>query len=208
MAIIRKKLLEKPAPGAKAMGMNPSGKGKPASKKPAEKPAGKHAVVKPTAKPVAKAPVAKAQTAKPASGAPAAKVPKAPPILNKGALAAKEAAAKRAAEVARIAAEKAEAEAKRPRKLVPATANAIRPGATKQTTAKGKSPQRPPAEVRPLGVLPPESMAKTTKSPAQGFRPSAPLAPVRPGPSNVRPDPGPSQKTSAGQPVRARGDER
>jgi len=175
MAIIRKKLLEKPAPGAKAMGMNPSGKGKPASKKPAEKPAGKHAVVKPTAKPVAKAPVAKAQTAKPASGAPAAKVPKAPPILNKGALAAKEAAAKRAAEAAKIAAEKAEAEAKRPRKLVPATANAIRPGASKQTTAKGKSPQRPPAEVRPLGVLPPESMAKA-KVPVPGMRPGAPIA--------------------------------
>ena len=203
MAIIRKKLLAKPTPpGPKAMGLNPAGKGKPAPKKPAEKTAANKNVVKPAGKTAAKPSPAKS----PAAKAPA--TPKVPPVLNKGALAAKEAAAKRQAEVARIAAEKAEAEAKRPRKLVPATANAIRPGATKQTTAKGKSPQRPPAEVRPLGVLPPESMAKTTKSPAQGFRPSAPLAPVRPGPSNVRPDPGPSQKTSAGQPVRARGDER
>ena len=179
MAIIRKKLLAKPTPpGPKAMGLNPAGKGKPAPKKPAEKTAANKNVVKPAGKTAAKPSPAKSP------------------------------AAKRAAEVARIAAEKAEAEAKRPRKLVPATANAIRPGAAKQTTTKGKSPQRPPAEVRPLGVLPPESMAKTTKSPAQGFRPSAPLAPVRPGASNVRPDPGPSQKTSAGQPVRARGDER
>ena len=203
MAIIRKKLLAKPTPpGPKAMGLNPAGKGKPAPKKPAEKTAANKNVVKPAGKTAAKPSPAKSPAAK------AAATPKVPPVLNKGALAAKEAAAKRQAEVARIAAEKAEAEAKRPRKLVPATANAIRPGATKQTTAKGKSPQRPPAEVRPLGVLPPESMAKTTKSPAQAFRPSAPLAPVRPGPSNVRPDPGPSQKTSAGQPVRARGDER
>ena len=206
MAIIRKKLLAKPTPpGPKAMGLNPAGKGKPAPKKPAEKTAANKNVVKPTGKTAAKPSPAKS----PAAKAPA--TPKVPPVLNKGALAAKEAAAKRQAEVARIAAEKAEAEAKRPRKLVPATANAIRPGAAKQTTTKGKSPQRPPAEVRPLGVLPPESMAKA-KSPVPGFRPNAPvtrpLAPVRPGPSNVRPDPGPSQKTSAGQPVRARGDER
>ena len=41
MAIIRKKLLAKPAPGPKALGLNPAGKGKPAPKKPAEKPAAK-----------------------------------------------------------------------------------------------------------------------------------------------------------------------
>ena len=204
MAIIRKKLLTKPTPpGPKAMGLNPAGKGKPAPKKPAEKAATTSAknVVKPAAKPAAKPSPAKGASAK------AAPAPKTPPVLNKGALAAKEAAAKRAAEVARIAAEKAEAEAKRPRKLVPATANAIRPGAAKQATTKGKAPQRPPAEVRPLGVLPPESMAKA-KTSAPAFRPSAPLAPVRPSPSNVRPDPGLPQKASAGQPVRAKGDER
>src|SRR6516162_5434081 len=170
MAIIRKKLLAKPTPpGPKAMGLNPAGKGKPAPKKPAEKTAANKNVVKPAGKTAAKPSPAKSPAAK------AAATPKAPPILNKGALAAKEAAAKRAAEAAKIAAEKAEAEAKRPRKLVPATANAIRPGASKQTTAKGKSPQRPPAEVRPLGVLPPESMAKA-KVPVPGMRPGAPIA--------------------------------
>src|SRR5215472_9507495 len=121
MAIIRRKLLAKPAPGPKTMGMNPAGKGKPAPKKPAEKAAATKNTVKPAAKPVAKPATAKA----PAKTVP----PKVPAVLNKGALAAKEAAAKRQAEIARIAAEKAEAEAKRPRKLVPATANAIRPGA-------------------------------------------------------------------------------
>jgi len=224
MAIIRKKLLAKPAPGPKTMGMNPAGKGKPAPKKPAEKaaatkggmkPAGKPAV-KPTAANPAKAAnpanPATAKAATPATGkAAGAKVPqpKTPPTLNKGALAAKEAAAKRQAEIARVAAEKAEAEAKRPRKLVPATANAIRPGAAKQTVTKGKSAQRPPAEVRPLGVLPPESMAKA-KVATPGFRPSAPLArpltPTRPGPGDA---PGTPHKASAGAQVRTgKGDER
>src|SRR5262247_1492099 len=92
MAIIRKKLAEKPAPGPKAFGMNPAGKGKPAPKKPAEKPAAKQVAPKPASKPAAKAPVAKAP--------PQPKAPKAPPVLNKGALAAKEAAARRAAEAA------------------------------------------------------------------------------------------------------------
>lgn len=201
MAIIRKKLLAKPAPAPKAMGLTPAGKGKPAPKKPAEKAAPARNVVKPATKPAAKPASAKAQ-AKTAQ-------PKAPPVLNKGALAAKEAAAKRAAEVARIAAEKAEAEAKRPRKLVPATANAIRPGAAKQAVTKGKSQPRPPAEVRPLGVLPPESMAKA-KSTVPGFRPMMPVArpsaPARPGPVDAQ---GTPTKASAGASARtAKGDER
>ena len=201
MAIIRKKLLAKPAPGPKTMGMNPAGKGKPAPKKPAEKAAAAKNAVKPAGKPAAKPAAGKAPAAKPQ--------PKSPPVLNKGALAAKEAAAKRQAEAAKLAAEKAEAYAKRPRKLVPATANAIRPGAAKPAPAKGKAPQRPPAEVRPLGVLPPESMAKT-KSPAPGFRPSVPvtrpLAPARPSPGDSL---GPPHKASAGLPARtAKGDER
>jgi RNA polymerase-binding transcription factor DksA len=235
MAIIRKKLLEKPAPGPKTMGMNPAGKGKPAPKKPAEKAAATKGTMKPAGKPAVKpAPAspasgkpanpASAKPANPAAAKPAnpaaaktaktakpagAKQPKIPPILNKGALAAKEAAAKRQAEIVRVAAEKAEAEAKRPRKLVPATANAIRPGAVKPTVTKGKSSQRPPAEVRPLGVLPPESMAKA-KVPTPGFRPSAPLArplaPTRPSPGDAL---GTPHKASAGAPVRtARGDER
>jgi len=201
MAIIRRKLLAKPAPGPKTMGMNPAGKGKPAPKKPAEKAAATKNTVKPAAKPVAKPATAKA----PAKTVP----PKVPAVLNKGALAAKEAAAKRQAEIARIAAEKAEAEAKRPRKLVPATANAIRPGAAKQPPAKGKVPQRPPAEVRPLGVLPPESMAKA-KSPVPGFRPNAPVTrPLTPARPNSGDSLGPPNKASAGPSVRtAKGDER
>jgi RNA polymerase-binding transcription factor DksA len=218
MAIIRKKLLAKPAPGPKALGLNPAGKGKPAPKKPAEKPAAKpgHAPSAGAQKPAGKVaikPAARAPGAKPGSAPGAPKPPKVPPTLNKGALAAKEAAAKRQAEIARIAAEKAEAEAKRPRKLVPATANAIRPGAAKQVPAKGKAPQRPPAEVRPLGVLPPEAMAKT-KPATPGVRLGPPIArppvPARSAPMNVRPDAaGAANRASAGPSARgARGDER
>src|SRR6185369_15489390 len=177
MAIIRKKLLAKPAPPAGdpprtvgRLGMNPAGKGKPAPKKPAEKaPAATKSTVKPAGKPVAKPSAAKAPAKAPQ--------PNVPPVLNKGALAAKEAAAKRQAEAARIAAEKAEAEAKRPRKLVPATANAIRPGAAKA----------PP-------ILP-------------GTRPAPlarPLAPARPMSTNVRPgdSTGLQAKANAGQAAR------
>jgi RNA polymerase-binding transcription factor DksA len=224
MAIIRKKLLAKPSPapgepmrGAARMGLSPAGKGKPAPKKPAEKPASKPAA-KPAAKP-ASAPVARAGTAKPAAKSPSAKAPaakpqKAPPVLNKGALAAKAMAEARVAAAAKAAAEKAEAEAKRPRKLVPATANAIRPGAAKQALTKGKAQQRPPAEVRPLGVLPPEAMAKS-KPAVPGMRPSAPLArpfaPTRHVPPTVRPGdtPGLPNKASAPSSARpAKGDER
>src|SRR5262245_33078916 len=220
MASIRKKLLAKPAPGmgdparaAARMGLSSAGKGKPAPpahKKPAEKPAAK-AAVKPASKPApaAKAPVAKVPAAKPAAAKPAAKPVKPPAPLNKGALAAKAMAEQRAAAAAKAAAEKAEAEAKRPRKLVPATANAIRPGAAKQAPAKGKSAPKPPAEVRPLGVLPPESMAKA-KPPVPGMRPSAPLArpfaPSRPG-LPVRPGDATTQ-TKAGAVARAKGDDR
>jgi RNA polymerase-binding transcription factor DksA len=189
------------------MGLNPPGKGKPAPKKPAEKPAAKH-VVKPASTPAAKPAGAKPSQPK------APKPPKEPPILNKGALAAKALAAKRQVEAAKLAAQKAEEYAKRPRKLVPATPNAIRPGAAKLPPAKGKAPQRPPAEVRPLGVLPPEAMAKA-KPATPGLRPSAPLArplvPARPTPANTRPGtaPGSAAKASAGVPGRAAmGDER
>ena len=209
MAIIRKKLLAKPAPPAGEpprapgrMGLNPAGKGKPAPKKPAEKAtAATKNSVKPASKPVAKPAAAKA---------PAPKPPKVAPVLNKGALAAKEAAAKRQAEIARIAAEKAEAEAKRPRKLVPATPNAIRPGAAKQAVTKGKAPQRPPAEVRPLGVLPPESMAKA-KTPTPGFRPVMPVTRTPASPPNIRAGDlaGASPKANLAPSARAaRGDER
>ena len=170
MAIARKKIAAKPAVRTRAaMAMKSPGKGKPVEKRPAGKPAAKEAartVVKPAAnsspKPAAK-PAAK-PTGKPATKPPAKPagkpVPKGPPVLNKGA-----AAAKALAEVRAAAAAKAIADAKRPPKLVPATANAIRPGAAKLPPAKGKASQKPPAEVRPLGVLPPEAMAKPRLGP-------------------------------------------
>jgi RNA polymerase-binding transcription factor DksA len=172
--------------------MKSSGKGKPVVKKPAVKPgardiakSGSKTIVKPTAKAAPKSatkPVAKPQ-AKPA----AKPAPKGPPVLNKGAAAAKALAEARAA-----AAAKAIADSKRPPKLVPATANAIRPGSAKATPAKGKASLKPPAEVRPLGVLPPESMAKTRPAPPTSrvvipARPASPpppraAAPVKAGP--------------------------
>src|SRR4029077_8128055 len=108
------------------------------------------------------------------------------PVLNKGA-----AAAKALAEARALAAAKAIADAKRPPKLVPATANAIRPGAAKAAPAKGKASLKTPAEVRPLGVLPPESMAKPKPAPETArvvlrARPVPPppriAVPTKPGP--------------------------
>jgi len=184
MAMIRKKLATKPGLPARAMALSSPGKGKPAGKKPGEKPAAKPApktVVKSSAKPLAK-PAAPAAPKAP-------KAPKSPPPLNKGALAAKAMAEARAAA-------KAAEEAKRPRRLVPATANAIRPGSSRQSPAKGKAAPKPPAEVRPLGVLPPESMARPKPAPA--------LPRVAP---PARPVPPPSRSAT---PVRgaARGDDR
>lgn len=149
MAIQRKKIA---APTrSKELVLKSSGKGKPPARK-SSKP------TKSTGKPAPKG------AAKPAakSGAKPAPKPKGPPVLNKGAAAAKALAEARAA-----AAAKAAEAAKRPPKLVPATANAIRPGAAKATPAKGKAASRPPAEVRPLGVLPPEAMARTKPAPAK-----------------------------------------
>ena len=180
MAIIRRKSATKAAPKGKSMGMKLAGKGKPTGKKPAAKPAKAAAktVVKPVAKvtikPAAKAakPAAKPAAAKGAplvakgvskgaakpagksAAKPAGKGAAKPPVLNAGAAKAKALAEARAAAAA------AEAERKRIPKLVPATPGAIRPGALKTPPAKGKGATRPPAEVRPIGVLPPESMAK------------------------------------------------
>lgn len=189
MASIRHKSAAKAAPKAAAkaspkssalLAGKPAGKGKPVAKKPADKPvkaaakpAGKTVVkpvakvtVKPAAKPAAKpATPAKGAAAKPAAkpaaatakpgGKPAGKgAPAKPPVLNAGAAKAKALAEARAAAAA------AEAERKRIPKLVPATPGAIRPGAAKVVPTKGKSSPKPPAEVRPIGVLPPESMMK------------------------------------------------
>jgi RNA polymerase-binding transcription factor DksA len=150
MAITRRKLSAKSAPRAKSMALQ-SGKAKPAAKKPVAKAPAKPA--KTVVKPVAKAAPKPAPKAKPAA-------PKAPPALNKGAAAAKALAEKRAAE-------RAAAAAKRSPKLVPATPNAVRPGAARAMPAKGKSSPRPAPEVRPLGVLPPEAMAKSRPVPVQ-----------------------------------------
>src|SRR5262245_48809592 len=176
MAIVRKKLAAKPASKPRdSLVLKSPGKGKPAPKKPGAKPPAKDAaktVVKPVLKSNARPP------AKPA--------PKAPPALNKGAAAAKALAEARAA-----AAAKALAESKRVPKLVPATPNAIRPGAARTAPAKGKSAPKPPAEVRPLGVLPPESMAKTKPAPTTSrvvIPPKPPTAPARP-PAPAKPGP-------------------
>jgi DnaK suppressor protein len=61
-----------------------------------------------------------------------------------------------------------------PPRLVPATAEA-RLRAVKPVTGKAKASTRPPAEVRPLGVLPPESIAKPRHAP-----PRPAVAPARP----------------------------
>jgi RNA polymerase-binding transcription factor DksA len=114
--------------------------------------------VKPPAK--AAAPAAKS-AAKPAAKPGSKTAPKAP-VLNAGAAKAKALAEARAAAAA------AEAERKRIPRLVPATPGAIRPGAAKVVPTKGKGSNRPPAEVRPIGVLPPESMAKPKTTPTLG----------------------------------------
>jgi len=151
MATNRKKLTAKSAAPRARSTAHASGKSKPAAKK-AVKPA------KPASKTVVKAAAKAPAKAKPAPKAakPAAKAAPKPPVLNKGALRAKELAMKRAAE-------RAAAEARRAPKLVPATPGAIRPGA-KTAPVKGKAATRPVPEVRPLGVLPPESMAKSRTS--------------------------------------------
>lgn len=219
MAINHKKLASKPVSKTKALVLKSSGKGKPTAKKPAAKPvkAGARTIVKPvikssSSKPVTKAVTGKAATgkavagkaviakpvtakpvmAKPVMAKPAVKaapVPPKPVVLNKGAAAAKAMAEARVA--ARIAAEKARAP-----KLVPATPGAIRPGAAKAPPTKGKGSSRPPAEVRPLGVLPPESMAKWKPAPTQprviiparpAPQPQQPVATAKPG---AKPDDG------------------
>jgi RNA polymerase-binding transcription factor DksA len=176
MPIARKKVAAKPAPKPRAaMELKSSGKGKPVAKKPGSKPVARESV-KPGGKTIVK-PIAKTTAAK-SPAKPAAKPsPKGPPVLNKGAAAAKALAEARAA-----AAAKAIADAKRPPKLVPATANAIRPGAAKAVPAKGKASQKPPAEVRPLGLLPPEAMAKPKPTTVPTPRVVIPPRPATPAP--------------------------
>ena len=183
MATHRKNLTAKPATRSKGLALKSPGKGKPAAKKPSKSSPSSNSrpMVKPTVKGATK-PVARA-------GVKPAPKPKGPPVLNKGA-----AAAKALAEARALAAAKAAEAAKRPPKLVPATPNAIRPGAAKAPPAKGKAAPRPPAEVRPLGVLPPEAMAR-----------SKPL-PVKP--RITLPDRSTSPPARPSAPPRAKGDDR
>jgi len=185
MAIIRRKLMAKPAARPKALALKPPGKGKPPVKKsgPARR-AGTPPVARAGVKPAAKAPSKSAPkaTGKPAAKAAAKPAVKGAPVLNKGAAAAKALAEARAA----AAAQAAEA-ARRPPKLVPATPNAIRPGASRNAPAKGKAATRPPAEVRPLGVLPPEAMARAKPAPV---KPRV-VIPERPAHATARPAPPP-----------------
>ena len=183
MATHRKNLTAKPAIRSKGLALKSSGKGKPAAKKPSKSSSSSTSrpIVKPNVKGAAK-PAARA-------GAKPAPKPKGPPVLNKGAAAAKALAEARAA-----AAAKAAEAAKRPPKLVPATPNAIRPGAARAVPAKGKSAPRPPAEVRPLGVLPPEAMARSKPLPV---KPRV-MIPDRSTPAPARPS----------APSRAKGDDR
>jgi len=169
MATSRKNLTAKPATRSKGLVLKSPGKGKPAAKKPSKPTSNSKAIVKPKVKDAPK-PAARA-------GAKPVPKPKGAPVLNKGAAAAKALAEARAA-----AAAKAAEAAKRPPKLVPATPNAIRPGAARTAPAKGKSAPRPPAEVRPLGVLPPEAMARSKPAPVKPrvVLPVATPAPVRP----------------------------
>jgi RNA polymerase-binding transcription factor DksA len=187
MATARKKTSAskpaKKAPAAKAKA--PAPKAKPAAaKKPAGKPV-KASAVKPAAKPAGKA------VAKPA---PKAAVKPAPKVVGKPAV--KGAPPKPAPKVIGKPAVKGtpgkvvpppppvKVAPKAPPRLVPATADAkaahlalSKPA--KATTGKAKLVAKAPPEVRPLGVLPPESMARPKTTPVP---PRAPVAPARPQP--------------------------
>ncbi len=77
-----------------------------------------------------------------------------------------------------------------PPRLVPATPEA-RLRAAKPVSGKSKFANRAPAEVRPLGVLPPEAIARTRHAPA---RPAAPLARPAARPSAPAPRPATPKK--------------
>ena len=191
MARSHKNLVAKSAGKSKAVQTKSSSKAKPAAKKPAAKPAKPAAktivapVAKVTAKPVAKTsakPTAKAPTkpavkpaAKPTAKPTGKPAPKAPPVLNAGAARAK-ALAEARAEAARI-----EAEKKRVPKLVRATPEALRERLAPKLTPGGKPVKVKPApEVRPLGVLPQESIAKVKSSGGRVIIPMTPRVEAAP----------------------------
>ena len=162
------KAAKKSKPAAKAKGParpKPAAGRKPAAKAkaaPMRKPAPRPAKPVKAARPAPKAP-AKSLPKPAAKGAnPAAKVVGKPAVKG-GAKVVGKPAAKGGAKVVGKPAVKAappEKPVKRPPpRLVPATAEA-RAKAVKPTTGKSRQVNKAPAEVRPLGVLPPESQAK------------------------------------------------
>ncbi len=209
MVQVRKNVVARSAVKGRGAELKASAKTKPAAKKPAPKatkPAAR-TVVAPVAKagskvapkkPVAKAPVKPAPKvaakpvakaiAKPAVKAPAKPVaktsakpaaPKGPAPLNAGAARAKELAEKKRAEAAAAAA--ALAEKNRVPRLVRATPEALRAQNAPKIGPGGKPIKaKPLPEVRPLGVLPVESMAKVKPSGVRVVIPMAPRVESRP----------------------------
>lgn len=199
MVNVRKHVVARSATKGKVAELKASAKTKHAAKKPAPKPSkpaartvvapvakagSKSMPKKPAPKPVAK-PAVKA-VAKPApkpAPKPAAKpVAKAPATLNAGAARAKELAEKKRAEAAAAAAAAAAlAEKNRVPRLVRATPEALRAQQTPKIGPGGKPIKvKPLPEVRPLGVLPLESMAKVKTSGGRVVIPMAPRPDARP----------------------------
>ena len=201
MVQVRKNVVARSAVKGRGAELKASAKTKPAAKKPAPKAAKPAArtVVAPVAKagskvapkkPIAKAPVKAAPkvAAKPIAKAPAKPVaktpaksaaPKGPAPLNAGAARAKELAEKKRAEAAAAAA--ALAEKNRVPRLVRATPEALRAQNAPKIGPGGKPIKaKPLPEVRPLGVLPIESMAKVKPSGVRVVIPMAPRVESRP----------------------------
>ena len=159
-------------PAARVAAKPPAKAGAKAAAKIAPKPAAK-VVAKPSPKPVAKA------VAKPAAkGAVKAAVKGAPRVIGRPAVKGTPGKPVVAPPPVKVA-------PKAPPRLVPATADAkaahlalSKPAKT--TGGKSKQVAKAPPEVRPLGVLPPESMARPRTT---AVAPRAQKAPVRPQPS-------------------------
>jgi RNA polymerase-binding transcription factor DksA len=166
---------------------------RPAPKKPASKPAaGKVAKPAPTRKaaplkkPVRPAPKAAANPVAKAAAKPAAKAV-AKPAAKAAAKPAAKAAAKPAAKA--VAKPAAKAVAKPAAKAVakPAAKAVAKPAAKPRPVAR---PARPAPEVKPIGVLPPESRARVAAAP--------PVAIRKPGPPGPRPAPRPDTTGAPG----------
>ncbi len=183
-----RKKSSKPAPKAASAKTSAKASVKPVAKRVARSAAAKSAKRGKPTKPAK--PVKPAKPAKPTKPAPkpAAKpagkpVQKGPAPLNAGALRAKAIAEANKAAAAAAKAAAIEAAKPKPRvfgKLVPATKAALEkaampPEKTTKSGAKSRVVVRAAPEVRPLGVLPTESMAKP-----RFVAPTRPVAPVKP----------------------------